>query len=317
VTRDSGRLRSDGERCAVRFERLYDYRPEELWTALTDPLQLTGWLAPVTTFEQRVGGRVAIDFGDGGIVEGEITALEPARVLEYTWRFTGEEESVVRFQLEARDHGTLLVLDHARLGREHGAGSGAGWHAHLDRLGDRDVDWEERFAELLAEYRAQADELGWTRQRTSAVREALYDGDLAGAEAAAEGQELDLFDAAALGRVERVRELLDAEPRLARALSDDGFTALHLACFTGSLECVRLLLARGAPLERLSEASFARVRPLGTAVFARQLEAARLLLAAGADPNGAGEGGFVPLQTAVANGDRELESLLRGHGATT
>jgi ankyrin repeat protein len=84
----------------------------------------------------------------------------------------------------------------------------------------------------------------------------------------------------------------------------------------GRAETVRLLVERGASLERLSEASFARVRPLGTAAFARQLEAARVLLEAGADPNGAGAGGFVPLETAEANGDEELVRLLLEHGAT-
>jgi uncharacterized protein YndB with AHSA1/START domain len=301
----------------VRFERLYDYGPDELWTALTDPVQLAGWLAPVTVLEQRIGGRVAVDFGEGGVVEGEIVALEPGRVLEYTWRFTGEDHSVVRFELVPRGEGTLLVLEHRLLGREQGAGYGAGWHAYLDRLADRAVDWDRRFAQLLGGYRAQADTLGWSRPPTSPVREALYRGDRAAAEAAADGHELDVFDAAALGRVGRLRRLLDVEPELVHALSDDGFTALHLACFTGELHAIRLLVERGAPLERVADASFARVRPLGTAAFARQLEAARLLLEAGADPNGAGAGGFVPLQTALANDDAALEALLREHGATT
>jgi ankyrin repeat protein len=109
--------------------------------------------------------------------------------------------------------------------------------------------------------------------------------------------------------------LLDAEPDLVAAVSDDGFTPLHLACFAGGAEAVRLLVERGAPLERLAEASFAQVRPLGTAVFARQHEAARVLLEAGADPNGPGAGGFTPLQAAEANGDESLARLLREHGA--
>ena len=101
-----------------------------------------------------------------------------------------------------------------------------------------------------------------------------------------------------------------------QTLSDDGFTPLHLACFSGSDEAVRLLVERGAPLERLAEASFARVRPLGTAVFAGQVEAARILLEAGADPNGGDSGEHRPLQTAEANGNEELARLLREHGAT-
>ena len=148
------------------------------------------------------------------------------------------------------------------------------------------------------------------------MREALYAGDRAGAEAAAAGVELDVFDAAALGRVDRLRELLDADPGLAATLSDDGFTPLHLACFAGGADAVRLLVERGAPLERLAEASFARVRPLGTAVFAGQFEAVEILLEAGADPNGVDSGENVPLQTAEANGNEELARLLREHGAT-
>lgn len=310
-----GTLRADGERCGVRFERLYAFDADELWSALTGPAELSRWLAPVRTFECRVGGRVSIDFGDGGEVAGEVLVLEPGRVLEYTWRFTGEDESVVRFELHPRHEGTLLVVDHRLLGLRHGAGYGAGWHAHLDRLEDGGVGWDDRFAELLPLYRSQAQELGWERPPTSPVREALYRGDRALAEAAAIA-ELDVFDAAALGRTDRLRELLAAAPELVEHLSDDGFTPLHLACFSGGPEAVRLLVERGASLERVAAASFARVRPLGTAAFARQLEAARVLLEAGADPNGAGAGGVVPLETAEANADEELVRLLLEHGAT-
>lgn len=310
----NGTLRADGDRCGVRFERLYDFTPTELWSALTDPAQLERWLAKAHRFDRH---EVELRFEDG-TTRGRVLEWDEPRVLEYEWRFDGEEESVVRFELHPQELGTLLVLDHRQLGRPSGAGYSAGWHAHLDALaGDIDLDgWQTRFDALLPAYRAQADELGWNRPRTSAVREALYRGDRAAAEAAAEGAELDVFDAAGLGRLERLRELLDVEPQLARALSDDGFTPLHLAAFTGEVDALRLLVERGAALEELSTASFARVRPLGTAVFARQRASVETLLELGADPNGAGEGGFVPLETAESNGDEELARLLREHGAT-
>lgn len=314
---EHGILRNDGERCAVRFRRLYDFTPDELWSALTDPQQLRRWLAEAPRFEGGAGGQVTIAF-ENGTTEGRILTWDEPRVLEYEWRFPGEDESIVRFELQPQEYGTLLLLDHRRLGRTSGAGYGAGWHAHLDALaGAIELEaWQRRFEELLPDYKSQADELGWSRPRTSPVREALYAGDRAGAEASAAGVELDVFDAAALGRVDRLRELLDTDPELASALSDDGFTPLHLACFAGGADTVRLLVERGAPLERLAEASFARVRPLGTAVFAGQLEATEILLEAGADPNGVDSGEHVPLQTAEANGNAELARLLRKHGAT-
>lgn len=90
---------------------------------------------------------------------------------------------------------------------------------------------------------------------------------------------------------------------------------LHLALFGGSEEAARLLIERGADIEAVSTASFAKVRPLGTAVFVRSVPLATLLLDAGADPNGAGEGGALPLDAAVQNGDEELIDLLSAHGA--
>ena len=329
MTDTTGALRADDERCAVRFERLYDAAAEELWAALTEPEQLCGWLAAAPRFDARVGGEVELLFGDGSDdarVSGRIRELERPRVLEYEWRFPGEEESVVRFELVPQERGTLLVLDHRRLGRAAGAGYAAGWHAHLDALARAyalsDESWQRRYEELLPGYREQAAALGWSggdggdASAVSPVRDALYRGDRAAAEEAAAQQELDLFDAAALGDTARVRELLDAGADVG-ALSADGFTPLHLACFSGGADTVRLLVEHGAPLELLAESSFARVRPLGTAAFSRQLECARVLVDAGADANGAGEGGFVPLHTAAQNGDVELVRLLLDHGADT
>ena len=45
--------------------------------------------------------------------------------------------------------------------------------------------------------------------------------------------ELDVFEAAALGYVDRLRERLMDDPGAALAFSRDGFTALHVAAFFG------------------------------------------------------------------------------------
>jgi hypothetical protein len=94
----------------------------------------------------------------------------------------------------------------------------------------------------------------------SEAMEALYAGERERGEALlASGQE-SIFEAAAFGRIARLEELLGADPELARSWSEDGFTPLHLACFAGGAETTRLLLERGADLEALSTASFAKVR---------------------------------------------------------
>lgn len=160
-TRMDGDLRRDGDRCAVRFERLYDATAEELWAALTDPERLAGWLAHVSRFELVPAGDVEIDFGDSEEerVSGRIRTLEHERVLEYTWTYPGESESVVRFEIVPREHGVLLVLDHRQLSWEAAAGYGAGWQAHLDVLGahlsGQTLAWADRYRELRPHYDEQ------------------------------------------------------------------------------------------------------------------------------------------------------------------
>ena len=58
--------------------------------------------------------------------------------------------------------------------------------------------------------------------------------------------ELDIFDAASVGRTERVAEWLDRDPGLLDAKSTMGFSPLGLAAFFGHPDAVKLLLARGA-----------------------------------------------------------------------
>jgi ankyrin repeat protein len=181
--------------------------------------------------------------------------------------------------------------------------------AFLDavRAGDR-----EEVVRLLA---ADSSLAGLTDGGVSALLLALYHGRRELAELlAAARDELDLFEAAALERPARVAELLDSDPAGATVFSADGFTALHLAAFFGAPDAAALLVERGADVGAVSRNEL-QVQPLHSAAAARQLRIAQLLLDAGADPNAAQQGGFVPLDAALQNEDRELEALLRERGA--
>jgi uncharacterized protein len=125
---------------------------------------------------------------------------------------------------------------------------------------------------------------------------------------------LDVWDAAALGRTERLRTLLDDDPALVDAVSGDGFRPLGLAAFFGHEAGVRLLLERGADVGARGAGAI-RTTALEAATAADETTISRLLLDAGADPASAQPDGFTPLHAAAANRNRELYDLLLERGA--
>ncbi len=124
----------------------------------------------------------------------------------------------------------------------------------------------------------------------------------------------DVFDAAALGEVDRVRDLLDEQPELTAEHSTDGFTALHLAAWFGHVKVAEILLARGAdPREVASNAT--ELEPLNSAAAAGNQVIAHLLLDRGAEVDAAQQGGITPLHSAAAHNDAAMVALLLGRGA--
>ena len=150
----------------------------------------------------------------------------------------------------------------------------------------------------------------------SAVRAALYVHNQDIADILLEAKpELDAFDAAAAGDVDRLTELLDADPELINAWSEDGYTPLHFAAFFDRGKAVRLLLDRGADVGAVSRNDM-QVQPLHSAVAANSRDVAAALLTAGADPNAKQQGGFTPLMGAEENeAEGDMVRLLMDHGA--
>jgi ankyrin repeat protein len=125
---------------------------------------------------------------------------------------------------------------------------------------------------------------------------------------------LDVFDAAAVGDVDRLRSLLDDEPDLVNSVSTDGYTPLHLAAFFGQPKIVELLLARSADTDAVA-ANGSNLRPLNSAAAAGHASIAHLLLDHGAEVDPRQNLGFTPLHSAAHNGDRVMAHLLLERGA--
>jgi len=130
----------------------------------------------------------------------------------------------------------------------------------------------------------------------------------------AAGPDLDVFDAASVGRTARVAEWLDRDPSLINAYSSDGFYPLGLAAFFGHPETVRLLLSRGADVTQVARNPM-RVQPLHSAVAGRSREAIEGIVEAGAPINGQQHQGWTALHEAVHQENFDLTRYLLVHGA--
>ena len=92
----------------------------------------------------------------------------------------------------------------------------------------------------------------------------------------------ELFDAVRAGDAEKTKALLQADPKLAGARTEDGSTALHLAALEGQEAVARVLLASGA---QVNARGLREETPLHMAMYDGRREVAELLLASQADAN--------------------------------
>ena len=130
----------------------------------------------------------------------------------------------------------------------------------------------------------------------------------------AAGPDLDIFDAASVGRTERVAQLLDADPSLVNAYSGDEFFPLGLAAFFGYPETVRLLLARGADVTQVARNPM-KIQAIHAAVAGRSRDAIHAIVEAGAPINAKQHLGWAALHEAVHQENLELTRYLLAHGA--
>src|SRR5687767_7678757 len=94
---------------------------------------------------------------------------------------------------------------------------------------------------------------------------------------------VDMFEAAALGRVDRINQLLREDPSLASAYAPDGFPPVGLAAFFGHIDAVKALIAAGADIHAAARNGL-KVQAIHAAVASKNLDIVRTVLEAGADP---------------------------------
>jgi ankyrin repeat protein len=130
----------------------------------------------------------------------------------------------------------------------------------------------------------------------------------------ASGAVLELPEAAALGNLARVRELIEKNFAQAKSLSPDGFPVVALAAFLGHLEVVQYLAAQGADINAVAT-NGSGYNALTGAVTSGHAAVVQWLLEHGANANYRYSVGYSPLLTAAANGRLDIAKLLLAHGA--
>ena len=123
-----------GGTCEVRLTRHYRAAPEEVWAALTEPDSLGRWLAAPVEVDLRSGGSFRLRLSERETMDGRVRAVEPPRALELDWRRTGEDPSIIRFDLSPEREGTMLVLEHRRIEARIGMRYAAVWERRLLQL---------------------------------------------------------------------------------------------------------------------------------------------------------------------------------------
>ena len=115
----------------ARLERFLEHDQQTVWGLLTDTSRLPEWLAP-GELSGRLGGRATLEFPESGtVIDSTVSAIDPPRLIEYSWSGPGEPERPVRWETRAQGGGTQLVLTLRVPLTEDIARSCAGWEAHL------------------------------------------------------------------------------------------------------------------------------------------------------------------------------------------
>ncbi|MBM7585475.1 uncharacterized protein YndB with AHSA1/START domain [Bacillus pakistanensis] len=154
-----GTLHKYNGRYALRFERFFSYKPEDVFRVITNPSYFSQWY-PFATGEMdlRSGGKIAFDDGEGSTYEGIITELKNPHTFEFR-----EVDDLIQISLLEEDGGCQMAFTHIFDDNEMAMYTAAGWHRCLDVLhqivNGHPVEWKDNSAELREFYREAFDRI--------------------------------------------------------------------------------------------------------------------------------------------------------------
>jgi uncharacterized protein len=171
----------------------------------------------------------------------------------------------------------------------------------------------ESFRTLLMNYPYLAD--ARAEQGVSAILFAIYHGrpEFANELVRARAR-VGIHEAAALGDLEKIRELIETDSQLVNAFSEDGFQPLGLSAFFKNAKVAEYLLEHGADANTPSR-NGQKVAPIHSAAAAGVSGIVFELIKKGANVNARQQGGYTALHAAIQNRDLETITILIRNGA--
>jgi uncharacterized protein YndB with AHSA1/START domain len=138
-------LAATGPRPILRFERHLPASIDEVWTAVTDPLEMRSWFPTRIEMEEwKVGATLTHHFEEHGVgpLSGIVLEWDPPHRVSFTW-----DMDTITFELTAAPQGGTIFVLTEQLAAERAARNAAGWESCLDRLQfERETEtWTTRF----------------------------------------------------------------------------------------------------------------------------------------------------------------------------
>lgn len=155
-----GLFSRDADGGVLSFERYIDRSVDKVWAALTIPERVADWCGNAAEIDLRIGGVFRIHWPDGmGVMNGEITAVQPSQLLEYTWHepSVAVPASRVRWTLSPQGAGCRLKLEHifTSIDPKSATEFAAGWDDIIGAIG-RAADGEATPADTEGQKRREA-----------------------------------------------------------------------------------------------------------------------------------------------------------------
>ena len=147
-----GTLHESNGRYALRFERFFSHKSEDVFRVITNPSYFSQWYPFATgKMDLRIGGEIDFDDGEGTTYIGTITELEPPTLFSFR-----EVDDGISISLREEDRGCLMIFTHTFSDDSWAVNTAAGWHRCLDVLAQIvngiPIEWHENSTELRKIY---------------------------------------------------------------------------------------------------------------------------------------------------------------------